>query len=520
MSTRILAAALAFAAATGLATAAGAITPAPAPKPITRPGGLAPGATHAVAGDCELAGVTCRPGNAGSCSNAVSTTTPPSATTRVRVLVRTPNSDTVTISSVPFLTYVQNVLPNEWPATFDGDARKAGAVAVKTYAWYWMSHFGGYVGGDPSQCFDVTDDQDFQVYKAASALTATNSSISQTWPVFARKSGQVFQTQFRDTLTGSRTETCGAGADGTMLSQYGSQNCNDPDLGHGGSTANKYNVILQRYYGSALQLATTAQLRAQHDFRYLHASTEATFRAGTWAVNDGYPTSVRFGGTGDVPVVNTVGDGFARVGVFRPSSHTWYLGSPTGTVARKVVFGARGDRPAAAQYNGLAAPTQVAVFRPASATWYLATSTGGVASKVQYGAKGDVPVPGRWLSASKDSIAVFRPSTARWYVRGRTGSVQYGARGDIAVPADYTGDGITDIAVYRPSTHKFYVRGRAAVSWGAKGDVPVTGDFNGDGKADLAVYRPSNHTWYVRGISTTSFGPAGATPIGKAPYAD
>ncbi|WP_375500502.1 SpoIID/LytB domain-containing protein [uncultured Jatrophihabitans sp.] len=520
MTKRILGAALTLVSATCLlgTTTAYAHTPSPNPTPATRAGGLAAHALRAAAGDCELGTVTCRPALTGSCSNRITTTTPPSASSLVKVLVRTPGTDTVSISSVPFLTYVQDVLPNEWPATFDGDARRAGAVAVKTYAWYWMSHFGGYVNGDSAQCFDVTDDQDFQVYRPGSAQAATNSSITQTWPVFARKAGQVFQTQHRSTLTGSSKEPCGTGANGTMLSQYGSQNCNDPDLRAGGNTANKYNVILQTYYGADLQLATTAQLRAQHDFQFLRRSTEATFASGTWVLNDGYPTTIRFGLRGDVPVVNTVGDGFARVGVYRRSNHTWYFGSPTGRTLTTIRFGRGGDVPVAAQYRGLGAATQVAVWRPSDGTWYFAGATGGTAAAVQYGRRGDVPVPGRWISSGADSIAFYRPSNHTWHIRGGR-TVRFGRKGDIPVPADYTGDGRTDIAVYRPSNHTFYVRGRAAVRWGSKGDVPVTGDFTGDGRADLAVYRPSNHTWYVRGGSTTSFGRRGATPVGKAPYA-
>ncbi|WP_375484666.1 SpoIID/LytB domain-containing protein [uncultured Jatrophihabitans sp.] len=422
------------------------------------------------------------------------------------------------IETVDFKTYVQNVLPNEWAASWDGDAVRAGAVAVKSYAWYWVDHFGGYLHSDPKQCFDVTDDQLFQVYRAGSSTTRTNTIIDQTWPVVARKNGDVFQASYQRTLTGNTAEACGAGANDQVLSQYGSQNCVDTDTSATGNTGNKYNVILQLYYGSDLQLTTTAQLRSQHDFQFLHQSTPAVFSSGRWTIDDGYPTTFDFGRSGDIPAVNTTGDGFAHIGYFRPSSGVWYFGGPTGVPTSTMTFGRPTDQPVQAQYKGLASATQIAIYRPSTGVWYFAKPAGGIESSTQYGRSGDVPVPGRWTSSTADGVAVYRPSDGTWHVRGGT-TITYGRRGDIPAPADYDGNGTTDIAVYRPSTREFYVRGHDPVHWGLAGDIPVTGDFNGDGKADLAVYRPSNHTLYVRGGETLELSAAG-TPIGAAPYHD
>lgn len=494
------------------AGAAAAGPAVPRPTPITKPGGLSADQTQLATGDCGLANVTCKPALPGSCTGTTTTSTPPTTTTTIKVFVRA----TGKITAIPFATYVQNVLPNEWVPSWDSDALKAGAVAVKTYAWYWMSHFGGYLNGDKAQCFDVTDDVDFQVYKPNSALARTTQKITESWPVFARKSGRVFQTYYRATLTGSTSEACGAGANGTTLSQWGSQNCNEAN------SANKYNVILQRYYGSTVQLATTRQLRTQHDFRFLQTSSRATFSAATgqWAIDDGYPTVLRFGVSGDVATVVTNGDGFARVGVYRPATNTFYVGTPTGGVQSKVHFGVTGDLPEQAQYNGTGQPTQLAVFRPSTGTWYLATPTGQVAAKIPYGTSGDVPVPADYTGDGRADIAVFRPSNGTWYVRAGTSGIRYGQRGDVPAPADYTGDGKADVAVYRTSTHTFYVRGQTVAQYGVAGDVPVTGDFTGDGRADLAVYRPSTHVWYVLGRTPVAFGASGVRPIGAAPYHD
>lgn len=479
--------------------------------PISRPGGLLPNAVAAPSSDCQLSGVSCKPSAPQSCSGYSSQTTPPAS---IRVLVRT-SSTTATVQSVAFQTYVENVLPNEWPASWDADALGAGAVAVKSYAWYWVTHFGGYLGSK-SNCFDVTDDTAFQVYKANSANSRTTAAVLATWPVAVRRAGKIVQASYRAYLTSS-SESCGQYATGSTLSQYGTQACNEA------SSGNKFNVILGRYYYPGIQLASTRQLRTPHDFQFLQRSTRVVFRSGRWVIDDGYPTTFYFGEAGDRPTVTTSGDGFAHIGVFRPSTATWYVGGPTGTIVSRVRFGANGDIPVQAQYAGVQRPTVLAVFRPSTGVWYQATSTGSIASQVRYGVSGDIPVPGHYAGTSAndyaDSIAVFRPSTGMWYVRGRS-TVHYGARGDIPMPADYDGNGTTDIAVYRPSTHTFYLRDHAGIHYGVNGDVPVTGDFTGDGKANLAVYRPSTHQWYVRGATTAVFGSAGDSPIGAAPYHD
>jgi hypothetical protein len=498
--------------ASGTVQAAVAAPGRPAPTPIARPGGLRPGAVTAVAGDCELANVICRPPLSASCTGYSSQTVPPAT---IKVFVRT-SPTAGEIHTIPFQTYVENVLPNEWPASWDGDALKAGAVAVKSYAWYWVTHFGGYLNDDTNACFDVTDDQDFQVYEAGSAVARTNAVVQASWPVAARVGGSILQTSYRAYLN-STTESCGAFADGTQLSQYGSQACNEANTG------NKYNVILGKYYFPGLQLATARQLRTPHDFQFLQTSTRVIFRSGSWMIDDGYPTTFSYGGAGDQPVITNAGDGFAHIGVFHPATGTWYLADPTGRTVTRMVFGANGDIPVQAQYAGVDVPTVLAVFHPATGVWYQASSTGGVASRVTFGARGDIPVPGHYTGTAAnhyaDTIAVFRPSTGRWYFLGR-GSVQFGARGDIPLPADYDGNGTTDLALYRPSTQTFYVRGRVGIHFGAAGDIPVTGDFTGDGLADIAVYRPSTHVWYVRGGATRTFGTAGFTPIGQAPYHD
>ena len=478
-----------------------------APTPINVLGGLTPQQARAATAatttvsDCSLKGVVCKPALSGSCQGYTSQTTPPPS---IKVLVRT-SATTATITPVNFETYVENVLPNEWPASWDGDALKAGAVAVKSYAWYWVTHYGGYVGKpSPTTCFDVTDDTSFQVYRAGSATARTNAAVQESWPVVARVNGQVLQTGYNGYLK-SPTETCGTNATGYTLSQWGSQNCVEENTG------NKYNVILQDYY-SGVQLATPQQQRTAHDFTFEQTSTRVTFANGQWSLDDGYGTTFNFGQPGDIPVITDSGDGFAHIGVWRPSTGQWYLAGPTGQIAKILQWGVSGDIPIPGHYWGLSNPSVPTVYRPSTQVWYFYGARG-----YRWGQPGDIPVPGDYNGDGMTDAAIFRPATGQWWIRSQ-GTITFGMKGDIPVPGDYNGDGKTDIAVYRPSNHTWYIRGMASVTWGLAGDIPVPGDYNGDGKTDIAVYRPSNHVWYTYGQHGPVFGTAGVTPIGAAPY--
>ncbi|MDQ6936255.1 MAG: SpoIID/LytB domain-containing protein, partial [Actinomycetota bacterium] len=150
---------------------------------------------------------------------------------------------------MPFEQYVENTLPNEWISSWDGESIKSGAVAVKSYAWYWVNHYGGYFN-TPGTCFDVTDDTSFQVYLPNTAQVRTNNAVQQTWNVVARDgSHAVRQASYLAYLTSAGSgESCGAGHNGSQLSQWGSQACAAAGL--------TYAQILHTYYDPGLELAT------------------------------------------------------------------------------------------------------------------------------------------------------------------------------------------------------------------------------------------------------------------------
>jgi peptidoglycan hydrolase-like amidase len=137
------------------------------------------------------------------------------------------------VDRVDFKTYVKNVLPNEWVTSWPDASLEAGAVAVKSYAWYWALHSTRKTSG--GDCYDVRDDTADQVYRPSSAQSSTSSAVDSTWSSRMTRSGNILQAHYCATTTG-----CGAWVDGDWLSQYGSR-----DLANAGKS---YETILRHYY--------------------------------------------------------------------------------------------------------------------------------------------------------------------------------------------------------------------------------------------------------------------------------
>jgi len=173
--------------------------------------------------------------------------------------------------------------------------------------------------------------------------------------------------------------------------------------------------------------------------------------------------------------------------------------------------------------NVTAAPTasKIGVFRPSTHMFYLrpAGYPATPVTVIDWGASTDIPVTGYWNSSMTGGVGVYRPSAHTFYLRS-TFSIFYqyivfnriinwGASTDLPVTGDWNGDGITEVGVFRPSTHMFYLRpaeypstSATAINWGASTDIPVTGDWNADGITDVGVYRPSAHMFYLRNGTT------------------
>ncbi|MEV4255951.1 peptidase inhibitor family I36 protein [Spirillospora sp. NPDC049652] len=137
------------------------------------------------------------------------------------------------VDRVGFQTYVENVLPNEWIPSWPSASLDAGAMAVKSYAWYWALHSTRKTSS--GQCYDVRDDTGDQVYKPGTAQSSTTAAVQRTWSTRMTRSGSILMAHYCSTST-----ACGAWVDGDWMSQYGSR-----DLANAGQG---FRTILTHYY--------------------------------------------------------------------------------------------------------------------------------------------------------------------------------------------------------------------------------------------------------------------------------
>ena len=136
------------------------------------------------------------------------------------------------VDVVPFKTYVKNVLPNEWYASWTTASLNAGAVAVAQFAYTtgfvqrkWSRH--GYA-------FDVVDSTCDQFYVPGRAHLRTSAAVDRMWGVQMLRNNRLITPYYRATAG-----LCGAIRD--CMSQWGSQR-----LGQQGYTGVQ---ILHAYYG-------------------------------------------------------------------------------------------------------------------------------------------------------------------------------------------------------------------------------------------------------------------------------
>jgi hypothetical protein len=141
--------------------------------------------------------------------------------------------------------------------------------------------------------------------------------------------------------------------------------------------------------------------------------------------------------------------------------------------------------------------TTIGMFDPTTATWYLRNSNSPGAPDFmpfQYGAPGWIPVVGDWNGDGTTSIGVVDPTTMTWYLRNEisagapdAGVFQYGSPGWLPVAGDWDGNGTTTVGVVDPKTETWYLRNSNSsgapdikpFAYGAPGWLPLAGNWRG-----------------------------------------
>lgn len=173
-------------------------------------------AAWALAALCMLASTPSPPATAAAlCGGYASQTTPPPT-------VRVYRAAAGTVETVDFRAYLKNVLSREWISSWTTESLRAGALAVKDYAWYQVLHWRGYVSAS-GECFDLFDTTRDQVYDPSRPIYAPMAAaVDATWTTLALRSGSIVPTYYN---AGGANEPCGANANGWQMFQWGSQAC-------------------------------------------------------------------------------------------------------------------------------------------------------------------------------------------------------------------------------------------------------------------------------------------------------
>jgi len=146
-----------------------------------------------------------------------------------------------------FKEYVKGVLPAEWGNNWHPEALKAGAVAVKMYAWSLIEAGGKWSDADVYDCnFD-------QVYKPEWRTKATDRAVEETWNdvLVSQNPGNLIRTYY-DNWYG----TCLIRGETDCLGQW-----NSKKRAEEGET---YDEILYTYYSNSVLIKAVGEADYVH----------------------------------------------------------------------------------------------------------------------------------------------------------------------------------------------------------------------------------------------------------------
>jgi peptidoglycan hydrolase-like amidase len=149
--------------------------------------------------------------------------TPLPSTIRVAIRSENPSGESdprgriVWVQTVPFEEYCQDVLPNEWVPSWHVEALKAGAMAVKMFAWYHHLHpvmIDGFT-------FDVDNTVNFQSFRYWSRQPETNAAVQAVRnAAYVKPNGEIIELNYR---AGYRNSPNWQYRNAQKMAQWGSQ---------------------------------------------------------------------------------------------------------------------------------------------------------------------------------------------------------------------------------------------------------------------------------------------------------
>jgi len=248
----------------------------------------------------------------------VTSTGAPDPAGSCQVLARYPTYD--------FRTYVNEVLPKEWGASWPSDSLRAGAEAVKEYGW-WATMNTSYNTCASSNNADVTNSTLDQVWVAGSATAATTEAANRTFATRmydgdAAGTAQIWRAQYR---AGVSTDLCGqvnGASSGTIMGQWGSRRCALDGVAW-------TSIITSRYYtGIPSTYENANNLQLNPTFEYNGCGTATT----RWLTSAGVTATTTCSSSNNIQ-----GTRFARVdgtGTGNPNAYTlFYQDSPEAQTA-------------------------------------------------------------------------------------------------------------------------------------------------------------------------------------------
>ncbi len=149
--------------------------------------------------------------------NTIANTAYPSV---IRVAIReynNPFGPILYVQTIGFQEYCEDVLPNEWYPSWNPQALRAGAIAVKMFAWYHTLH----PVTDSGFTFDVDNTTNFQQFKYLSGHVETNQAVLDTWKtVYVPPSGEIKELSYRAGFPNQKNSMF---LDSGTMSQWGSE---------------------------------------------------------------------------------------------------------------------------------------------------------------------------------------------------------------------------------------------------------------------------------------------------------